>query len=99
MAFEMIVGLFVLDQQKYGQYRVEIAPLLQTVGGKFRYDLEVARMLKSEVDHDINRLFVIEFPDRASKERFFADPQYFEIQARLFEKAVRGNGDHCRMPS
>ena len=50
MAFEMIVGLFVLDQQKYSQYRAEIAPLLQAAGGKFRYDLEVARMLKSEVD-------------------------------------------------
>ena len=88
MPFEMTMALFVLDHEKYGQYRREIAPLLCAAGGRFRFDLEVARVLKSEEDHDINRLFVINFPDSASKERFFKDPQYIEIRARLFEKAV-----------
>ena len=58
MSFEMIVGLFVVDQQKYTQYRAEIAPLLQAEGGRFRYDFEVSRVLKSDAGHDINRLFV-----------------------------------------
>lgn len=88
MPFEMIFGLLVVNRETYAQYRVEIASLLQAAGGKFRYDFEVARMLKSEADHDINRLFVVQFPDRASKERFFTDPQYLEIRARLFENAV-----------
>jgi uncharacterized protein (DUF1330 family) len=88
MAFEMTVELLVADHEKYAQYRAEIAPLLKTAGGKFRYDFEIARTLKGEVDHDINRLFVIQFVDRPSKERFFADPQYLEIRARLFAKAV-----------
>jgi uncharacterized protein (DUF1330 family) len=90
MSFEMTVGLFVADHEKYAQYRAEIGPLLEAAGGRFRYDFEVARSLKSEVGHDINRLFVIQFPDRASKERFFTDSQYVEIRARLFEKAVEG---------
>jgi uncharacterized protein (DUF1330 family) len=88
MSYEMTVGLLVADHQKYAQYRAEIAPLLESIGGRFRFDFEVARTLKSEVDHEINRLFVIQFPDRASKERFFVDSQYLEIRARLFEKAV-----------
>jgi len=88
MAFEMIVGLFVINHEKYSQYRLEIAPLLRAAGGEFRYDLEVARVLKSKDDHDINRLFVIKFPDRASKDRFFNNPQYVEIRTRLFEEAV-----------
>lgn len=89
MSFEMTVGLFVVDQEKYAAYRAESAPLLEGAGGKFRYDFEVARTLKTEGSHDINRLFVLQFPDRASKERFFKDARYQEIRARLFEKAVQ----------
>jgi uncharacterized protein (DUF1330 family) len=90
MSYEMTVGLLVADQEKYSQYRAEIAPLLDAAGAGFRYDFQVARTLKSEADHNVNRVFVIQFPDRASKERFFADPQYVEIHDRLFEKAVQG---------
>jgi len=88
MSYEMTVGLLVADHEKYAQYRVEIGPLLAAAGGRFRYDFEVARTLKSETGEDINRLFVIQFPDCAGKDRFFTDPQYLEIRARLFEKAV-----------
>jgi len=84
----MTVGLLVVDHEKYAQYRTAIAPLLDGARGRFRYDVEVARTLKSEAGHDINRLFVIQFPDRAAKERFFADPQYVSIRQRLFETAV-----------
>jgi uncharacterized protein (DUF1330 family) len=88
MFFEMTVGLFVVDHEKYAQYRAEIAPLLEAAGGRFRYDFEVARTLKSETGDEINRLFLIQFPDRAIKKRFFTDSQYLEIRARLFDKAV-----------
>jgi len=90
MPFEMTVGLFVADQEKYAQYRVEIASLLEAAGGRFRYDFEIARTLKSDVGHAINRLFVLQFPDRARKEQFFTDPGYLEIRSRLFDKAVDG---------
>ena len=88
MSYEMTVALLVADQEKYAQYRTEIAPLLEAANGRFRYDFDVARTLKSETGPEINRLFVIQFPDRQRKEQFFADPQYIEIRARLFEKAV-----------
>jgi len=88
MSYQMTVGLLVTDQEKYAQYRAEMTPLLEAAGGGFRYDFEVARTLKGEAGHDVNRLFVIQFPDRAARERFFADPRYLEIRARLFEKAV-----------
>lgn len=88
MSFEMTMGLFVADREKYAQYRQEIAPLLKAAGGAFRYDFEVAKTLKSDSEHDINRVFVLRFPDRAAKERFFIDQEYREIRARLFEQAV-----------
>ena len=65
-----------------------MTPLLERAGGTFRYDFEVARTLKSEADHDINRVFVMRFPQRSDKERFFSDSQYLEIRKRLFEKSV-----------
>jgi uncharacterized protein (DUF1330 family) len=34
-------------------------------------------------------VFLLRFPDREAKERFFAHPQYLEIRARLFETAVQ----------
>jgi len=88
--YEMTVGLLVGNHEQYAQYRAEITPLLQAAGGRFRYDFEVARTLKREAEHDINRLFLLQFPDRAGKERFFGDAQYREIRARLYEKAVKG---------
>jgi len=88
MPFEMTVGLLVSDNETYTRYRTEIAPLLEAAGAAFRFDFEIARILKSEGDRKINRLFVLRFPDRAAKERFFADPRYLEIRGRLFEKAV-----------
>ena len=89
MPFDIVAVLFVAGQDQYAAYRAEIAPLLEAAGGAFRYDFEIAKTLKSEVGHDINRLFMLRFPDRAAKERFFANPQYLEIRARLFEPAVR----------
>jgi uncharacterized protein (DUF1330 family) len=93
MPFEMIVGLFVVDQEMYSQYRAEMTPLLEAAGGGFPYDFEIARTLKSPADYDINRVFVIRFPDRAAKDRFFTDPRYLEIRARLFDKAVKARAN------
>ena len=88
MAYDMTAALLVANEDQYAQYRAEIAPLLEKAGGAFRYDFRIAATLKSEVDHEINRLFILRFPDRAAKERFFADPQYRAIRARLFEPAA-----------
>ena len=88
MPFEMTVGLLVFDQETYAQYRAEMTPLLEAAGGRFRYDFDVARTRKGEAGHEINRLFVLQFPDRASKEKFFTDPRYVEIRTRFFDKSV-----------
>lgn len=89
MSYEMTVGLLVADQELYAQYRKEMRPLLERAGGAFRYDFEVARVLQSEDGAEINRAFVLQFPDRPSKERFFADPRYLEVRRRFFEPAVK----------
>jgi uncharacterized protein (DUF1330 family) len=88
MAVERTIGLLVVDHDKYAQYRAEMTPILERMGGRFRYDFEVARTRISEAANDINRVFVLQFPDRAARDSFFADPVYREIRSRLFDKAV-----------
>jgi len=90
MPFETTVGLNVTDPAMYAQYRAGIAPLLEAAGARFRYDFEIARTLKTDSQYQINRLFVIQFPDRDARDRFFADPHYRAVRARYFEPSVDG---------
>ena len=91
MAYELTVALDVADEEMYARYRTEIAPLLQAAGGTFRYDFVVARTLRGELTTEVNRLFMLQFPDREARQRFFSDPRYLEIRARLFNNAVKSS--------
>ncbi len=85
---EVLVGLDVQDDDAYDLYRKHMKPLLHGVGGRFRYDFRIADALLSEVESEINRLFIICFPGRNEKEEFFSDPKYLEIKKEYFEGAV-----------
>jgi uncharacterized protein (DUF1330 family) len=90
MAYDWIIGLNVTDAELYRQYRAEMTPLLEAAGGQFAYDFDIARTHRNASAHEINRVFVIRFPDRAACERYFQDPAYLAIRAKYFERAVRG---------
>ena len=90
MNYEILVALHVADQEAYAEYRREIAPLLQSAGAAFTYDLDVSRARENASPHDINRLFVLRFPSKTAHDRFFADPSYRGVRARHFENAVKG---------
>ena len=45
MSYEMLIGLNVLDDQKYQAYRKEMKPILSTYGGGFRCDFKVSEVL------------------------------------------------------
>ncbi|MCE9595295.1 MAG: DUF1330 domain-containing protein [Planctomycetes bacterium] len=89
MTHENLVALDVADPSSYQKYRDAMRPLLEAAGGGFRYDFEIARTLRAEAKHPINRVFAIYFRDRAAKEAFFADPEYRAIRERFFTPAVR----------
>lgn len=84
----LVVALDVRDISAYQQYRQDIGPLLRAAGGRFRYDFRVTEVLQAEAAARINRVFVLEFPDRARRAAFFADGRYQEIKRRLFTPAV-----------
>lgn len=88
MSYEMLVGLNLKDEKVYQDYRNAMRPLLETYGGGFRYDFKVEKVLKSEVDHPINRVFVIYFRDQKASENFFSNPEYLKIKKTYFEVSV-----------
>ena len=90
MTHELLVGVEVVDDDLYARYREGIAPILAEHGGSFRHDFLVSRTLKSDVAHDINRVFTLRFPDVARKEAFFSDPRYLAVRTAYFPKAVKG---------
>ena len=87
--FETLVGLDVADEEAYAAYRAEMTPILESYGGSFRFDATIAKTLRSELPHAVNRLFVIGFPDASTRDRFFADPAYLRVKAARFAPAVR----------
>ena len=88
MKYEMLVALDVTDATKYARYREAMTPILTRYRGAFRYDFEVSRTLRSEVDHRINRVFTISFADEAARDGFFADPAYKVVREQFFTGSV-----------
>lgn len=88
MAFERLVALQVDDPASYQRYRDGMTPILRRFGGDFGYDFEVARVLRTPDGAPVNRVFTIHFPDEATSDAFFADPEYLAVREKHFEPAV-----------
>jgi len=88
MAIERLVGLFVTNEELYGKYREEMFPILQRYKGGFGYDFKVSKVLKSEVDESINRVFTIFFESEALMNGFFSDEKYLDIRNKYYEPSV-----------
>lgn len=88
MAVETLVALNVVDDEAYQAYRDQMMPILHRYGGGFGYDFRVSEVLRSETDAPINRVFTIHFPDEATKDAFFSNPEYLEIKQRHFQTSV-----------
>ena len=88
MAFEMLVGLYVVDDEAYQSYRDEMTPILKTYGGGFGYDFKVSDVLKSKTEAPINRVFTIYFSNEDAMNSFFSNERYLRVKRRLFRKSV-----------
>lgn len=88
MSYEMLVGLNVLDDQMYQEYRKAIKPMISEYGGGFGYDFKVSEVLLPEASSDINRVFTIYFRDRKAMDEFFSNPEYIKIKAQYFQNSV-----------
>ena len=91
MAYETIMAMNVKDPERYARYRAGMTPILERYGGFFRYDMVVSEVLKSPTTHPITRVFAINFPSKAAREAFYADPEYQKVRAEHFTPAVDGH--------
>ncbi|MGR5147888.1 DUF1330 domain-containing protein [Photobacterium alginatilyticum] len=90
MSYELLVGLNVIDDRRYQEYRIAMKPILSQFGGRFGYDFKVSEVLQSEVENnDINRVFTINFPNQTDMEAFFSDEEYLNVKSRYFESSVK----------
>jgi len=87
---EILVALRVIDEHRYQRYRDAMTPILHAMGGRFRYDFRVAETLTGDTPEPPNRVFVLSFPDAATKDRFFSDPAYKAARTEHFEPSVGG---------
>jgi len=88
---EMLIGLNVIDDQGYARYRKEMTPLLEGVAGGFGYDFKISETLKSESNHDVNRLFTIFFPNKEVMDNFFKNEHYLSIRKNHFKSSVHSS--------
>lgn len=85
---ELLVGVNVVDELMYTEYRARMTPLLELHGGAFAVDVRVAEVLRAPDGKAFNRLFTLRFPSVAQLDAFFGHPDYLAIRRRLFEPSV-----------
>jgi uncharacterized protein (DUF1330 family) len=89
MAYEMLMGLQVTNDEIYTLYREAMAPFLKKYGGGFRYDFKIVEVLKNEEGRPINRVFCIFFADKEKMDQFFADAEYKKVKEQYFDASVK----------
>lgn len=88
MAVVRWVALDVVDEAAYARYRDAMVPILTERGGRFALDCRVSSVMATPVEHPINWLIALEFPDSEAMLAFYADPRYQAARAAHFEQAV-----------
>lgn len=88
MSFEMLLGMEILDEQEYTNYRNAMTPILTSYQGKFGYDFKVSEVLICEENPEINRVFTLNFSDKAQCDAMFSDPEYLAVKKKHFVGAV-----------
>ena len=88
MSYEILVGLNILDEPKYEDYRAAMKPILSIYKGYFGYDFKVSDVLISEGCTDMNRVFTINFSDKNKMDGFFSDPDYLVVKEKYFLESV-----------
>ena len=89
MSFERIMGLEVIDDELYQNYRENMTPILHAFGGSFGFDFKVNEVLKSKTDKVINRVFTLDFPSKKIMEEFFINPAYLAVKEKYFISSVK----------
>lgn len=86
--YEMLLGMNIINDDKYTEYRTAMTPILTACGGSFGYDFKVSEVLISATPEPINRVFTIRFPSLEVKDAFFSNADYLQIKEDYFNVSV-----------
>lgn len=86
MAFQRLMGLQVIDQDQYTLYRQHMRPILEQHQGRFVADFKIQETLLPH--RQINRVFILEFPDQTHMQAFFKHPEYLAVREQYFDASV-----------
>jgi uncharacterized protein (DUF1330 family) len=75
----MIVNVDVKDPAVYEEYKTKVPALIRKHGGE--YLVRGGRLVVLEGDWKPTRLVILRFPDFASAQAFFLDPEYQPLKA------------------
>jgi uncharacterized protein (DUF1330 family) len=79
MSAYMIVNVKVKDVAAFDEYKAKVPAVIQKHGGE--YVALGGKVIVFEGDWEPSRLVVIQFPDLASVQRLFDDPEYHPLIA------------------
>jgi len=82
------MGLEVINDEVYQQYRENMIPILHSFGGSFGFDFKINEVLKSKTDDVINRVFTLDFPSKEIMEEFFSNSDYLAVKEKYFLSSV-----------
>ena len=88
MAIERLVGVQVINENEYQEYRRQMSPLLEAAGGRFVVDVRVSEVLVAPESARFNRLFSLRFPSDEAMQRFFASEAYRAVREAHFVSSV-----------
>ena len=88
MAVERLIGVQVIDDLEYEEYRRQLAPLLQAAGGQFVVDVRVSEVLTAPSDARFNRLFVLRFASAEAMQTLFEGAAYLAVREAHLESSV-----------
>ena len=88
MAVERLIGVQVIDDREYEEYRRQLSPLLHAAGGRFVVDLRVSEVLTAPADARFNHLFVLRFPSAEAMQKLFEGDDYLAVRGAHLESSV-----------
>ena len=89
MAFEILMGIHVTDDNEFQKYRDGMEPILNSVGGSVGYDFRISEVLLSKTDDEINRVFTMEFPSEKVMNDFLSRPEYLKVKSTYLDRSVK----------
>ncbi len=88
MPYQILLGLNVLDSEKFEDYCSAMERLVARHDGELCYDFKVPDFCLADRHKTINRVFTLSFCSKEKMEAFFSDREYLKTRGRHVLKSI-----------